>query len=342
MTQKLVYGFALIMLALASWLVVGFLWGFFGSGWQIVRLIGFFLFALALALAFKRMSDRLRIYIGLIFLAGLLLPNSSVVAHPSLNLPEALLTLLATTLFCLPALALVSAAWLLHSGLNRYQEWRAAGKVEEAGSAAPPKLAGRAAAVLLGLSVLLLGMILYTLYWLTIWDNANDSIGYILIILPVLAALFSGVMLSITLPGRAKLAGPMVALLIPALLIAVSARSQRVDFRQLTEERAGQINRAIETFYAREGHNPQDFRQLTPGILLSIPDPVIIVGAGWCYDSGTGTTASATFTGIIGARQFLPGGPTPRKDQLRSSPALYGRNRQCAHVNQDIIVSPKS
>ncbi len=132
----------------------------------------------------------------------------------------------------------------------------------------------------------MLAKTLYNLYWLTVWDNTDDPLGYFWLGFPVLAALFSGVMLSITLPGRTKLAGFLYSLLIPALMIAVSARAQSVDFRQLTEERAGRASQAIETYYAREGRYPQDLRQLTPGYVLSLPGPVIIYGQDWCYDGG--------------------------------------------------------
>jgi len=83
-----------------------------------------------------------------------------------------------------------------------------------------------------------------------------------------------------------KWAGFLYSLLIPALMIAVSARAQRVDFRQLTEERAERVTQAIETYYAREGHYPQDLRQLVPRYVLSLPGPVIIYGQDWCYDGG--------------------------------------------------------
>jgi hypothetical protein len=69
-------------------------------------------------------------------------------------------------------------------------------------------------------------------------------------------------------------------------MIAVSARAQRVDFRQLTEERAERVTQAIETYYAREGRYPQDLRQLVPRYVLSLPGPVIIYGQDWCYDGG--------------------------------------------------------
>jgi hypothetical protein len=286
MKMKVFYGFALILLAFASWLFEGFFWGFPGSGWQCVRLIAFLLFVSGLALAFKRMSARVRIYTGLLILAGLFLPTSMIVAHPSFYLPQPFQALLPTTLFFMPSLALVIAALLLHSGINRYQSWREAGTVEDGGPPAQRKQAGRAAAVPLILSVLLLTKTLHNLYWLTVWDNANDSLEYFLLVVPVVAVLFSAVMLSITLPGRTKWTGPLYAMFILASMVAVFARAQQVDFRQLTEERADQVSQAIETYYAQAGHYPQDLRQLTPWTILTIPGPVIIYGQGWCYEAG--------------------------------------------------------
>jgi hypothetical protein len=135
-------------------------------------------------------------------------------------------------------------------------------------------------------SAVLLAKTLHHLYWFTVWDNTYDSLGYLLLLVPVPAALFSGVTLSITLSGRMKWTGFLYSLLILGLMIGVSARAQRVDFRQLTEERAERVTQAIETYHAREGHYPQDLRQLTPWYVLSLPGPVIIYGQDWCYDGG--------------------------------------------------------
>ena len=156
MKMKVFSGFTLILLALTSWLVVGFFWSFPGSGWQIAWLIAFLLVALSLGLAFKRMSASARIYTGLLALAGLFLPTSSIVAHPSLNLPGPFQSLLATTLFFMPSLALLITALLLHSGIHHFKDWWGTSMEEGVGSRATRKQAGRVAAVLLVLSVLLL------------------------------------------------------------------------------------------------------------------------------------------------------------------------------------------
>jgi hypothetical protein len=72
------------------------------------------------------------------------------------------------------------------------------------------------------------------------------------------------------------------------LMIVVSARAQDVDFRQMTDEHARQVSRAIEVYYAREGRYPQELRQLTPRYVLSVPGPIMILGQDWCYDGGEG------------------------------------------------------
>jgi len=282
--MKVFYLFALIILTIACWQVAGILWGCQKLGWQIVSVIACWLFASALVLAARRVSERVWIYAGLFTLAGLVLPTSMLVESCSGR--RQFEPLLATTLFMMPFMALVIAALLLYSGLNFYKEWQNAGAVEGVGSQAQRKHAGRAVVVVLVLSTLLLARTLHNIYWLTIWDTTYDSIGYYWLAIPILAVLFSSVVLTIILPGRTKLAGCLYLLLISALMISVSARAQRVDFRQLTEERAERASQAIESYYAREGRYPQDLRQLTPWYSLSLPRPVIIYGQDWCYDGG--------------------------------------------------------
>jgi hypothetical protein len=225
-------------------------------------------------------SHRVWILAALLLLPGLSLPASVIANIFTVTEPPLALTLM-------PSVALLITALLLYSGLNAYREWQHASAVEAGPSQAQrSKRAGRAAAVVFVVSAVLLAKTLHHLYWFTVWDNTYDSIGYLLLLAPVPAALLSGVTLSITLSGRVKWTGFLYSLLIPALMIAVSARAQRVDFRQLTEERAERVTQAIETYHAREGHYPQDLRQLVPRYVLSLPGPVIMYGQDWCYDGG--------------------------------------------------------
>jgi hypothetical protein len=283
---KVFYLFALIILTTACWLSASFLWGALNPGWLIALAIVAWLLVSAMAWAARKMSVKVWIYTGLFILVGLFLPTSMLLeVFPNL-LSQPFAILIEITPFLILSMVLVIVALLLNSGLSLYQEWQNGSAVAGGGSRVQRTYAGRAVGVVLVLGVLLLARTLYNLYWLTIWDNTVDSLGYLWLMVPVLAAIFSGVMLSITLPDRTKFAGFSYSLLVTALMIAVSALAQRVDFRELTEERARQTSQAIEAYYAQEGRYPQDLRQLTPRYMLSLPEPVIIYGQDWCYDGG--------------------------------------------------------
>jgi hypothetical protein len=277
--ERAAFVVVLSALTLVCWQVPMFGFGFFGPlRWLIVMPI-VLLFVSALALAARKVSHRVWILAALLLLPGLSLPASVIANIFTVTEPPLALTLM-------PSVALLITALLLYSGLNAYREWQHASVVEAGRSQEQRKRAGRAAAVVFVVSAVLLAKTLHHLYWFTVWDNTYDSLGYLLLLAPVPAALLSGVTLSITLSGRTKLAGFLYSLLIPALIIAASTRAQRVDFRQLTEERAGRTSQAIEAYYAREGRYPHDLRQLIPWYIFSLPGPVIIYGQDWCYDGG--------------------------------------------------------
>jgi hypothetical protein len=243
------------------------------------------LFVSGLALAARRASHSVWICAGLLNLAGLFLPASLFVMLPG-PLGEPLSSTQAMMLLLILSMALVTAALLLNSGLNLLNEWRDTGALESGGSQARRKYVGKIALLVLALGSLLLAKTLHNLYWFMVWDTTGDSLEYFWLAIPVPAVLLCGVVLSIVLPGRTKLVGFLYSLLIPVLMIGVSACALRVDFRQLTEERAGRVSQAIEAYYDREGRYPQDLRELTPLYTLSFPGPVIIYGQYWCYDGG--------------------------------------------------------
>jgi len=238
------------------------------------------LFVLAMALAARRVSHGVWILAALLLLPLLSLPASVIADIFMAGLAPPFESL------SMPSVALLITALLLHSGLSPYGKWQYPSAVEDGPSQAQRRRAGRAAAVVFVVGAVLLGKTLHHLYWFMVWDNTYDSLGYLWLLFLVLPVFLSGVTLSITLSGGMKWAGFLYSLLILGLMIAVSARAQRVDFRQLTEERAERVTQAIESYYTREGRYPQDLRQLTPWYILSLPGPVIIYGQDWCYDGG--------------------------------------------------------
>ena len=218
------------------------------------------LFALVLPKVIERVNPKVWIFTGLVLLALLLIPTSLLFSD------------LATAAFFLIPLALINAAFLLYSGLSlRSSE-------PQAGIVIPVFFVG----------ILLIIGTLFKIYDLTVWDNTYDSLKYILLFAPMLAVLLSGLTLLIALPSKTKLAGIAYLLLAPALMIWVSTLAQRVDFRALTSQRADRVVQALESFYAREERYPASLSELTPRYILALPEPVIIYGQTWCYESGDG------------------------------------------------------
>ena len=281
MKIKISYLIALALLTLGCWLTAMGLFGARSPVWLLVLGIAAWLFISAMVWAARKMSAKVWIYTGLLTLVVLFLPTSMLVPD---NLSQPLDGSL--TFILIISFALIITAMLLNSSLSLYKEWQNAGAGEDENSQTQRKLAGGTAAIALVLSALLLAKVLHNLYWFTVWDNTDDSLGYIWLVIPVLAALFSSEILLITLPGRTKVASILYLVIIPGLMILVSARAQRVDFRQLTVERAEQISQALETYHSQEGRYPQSLQHLTPGYVLSLPAPVIIYGQNWCYDGG--------------------------------------------------------
>lgn len=263
-------------LTLVCWSSVAFMFGLSLPGplsW-LITLAVVLLSVSVLTLAARKVSHKVWGLAALLILALLFLPASLPVRLPSpLGDPALMLPI-----------TLIGVALLLHSGLNLLGARRNTGALENRSSQTRRKYA--AALCILALGSLLLAKTLHNWYWFMVWDTTTDSIGYLWIVFLMPVVLLSGVVLSIALPGRTKWAGLLYSLLILALMSGISALAQRVDFRQLTEERAAQITRALEAYHAREGHYPQDLRQLVPRYILSLPEPVIIYGQDWCYDGG--------------------------------------------------------
>src|SRR5450759_1153430 len=218
MRIKVLYLLALILMTATCWPLTAMLLGTRSSGWFIVLGPAGWLVFISLLWVARNGSARVWVVVGLLALASLAAQTYALVGFESF-----LLSVL------VQAVALVIAAMLLYSGLDLYHEWRSVSALKSVGAQVQCTWMGRAATVSLALSTLLLGAILYNLYWLTLWDNTNDPLGYLWIFPPAVAVLFSGVLLSILLPGKTKLAGPLYAALLMTLMIVVSARAQDVD-----------------------------------------------------------------------------------------------------------------
>lgn len=281
--RKIASWIALAIGLIPLWLITSL---FFGAGIAdrlVLLMFAYGLSVVLMALAARKVSARGWLVAGLLILAGLFVPT--YVLTDNLGNPASLSeTIYQVTVFLLPSIALIMAAVLLYSGFSLLQE--AGYPVADAESPTTSKNQGKIAFACFVLSGVLLLKTLHNLFWLTVWDNTTDSLGYIWIALPVLMAFFSGVLLFINLRRQAVWAGLGYLLLVPGLLIVVSTRAQQVDYRQLTEIHAEQISRRVEAYYARQGYYPQELQQVKPWYAGSLPQPFIMYGQDWCYLAG--------------------------------------------------------
>jgi hypothetical protein len=228
--------------------------------------------AVVLALGLAWVAQRIDLW-GWIVVGGLMLAGLTIWGDAGYSAvsggPERANAMLWFVLV-MPAAALVVAALLFQNAIGALGDRRA----------------GRSAAVLsVAVAGLLLARTLDYVYWLLVWDSTYDAIDVLLLSLPSVAVLASGLaMVAFAQRRRPWAAG--YAVLVPLLLAAVAAAALRTDYRQLTERRAAQVAQRVEAFYARQGHYPASLQQAAAWYALPLPRPVTIYGHDWCYQAG--------------------------------------------------------
>lgn len=212
----------------------------------------------------------------LLTLGVLLLPSYPLVPdHTNPYFLDPFYRIYASTRYLLPLLAWILASLLLSFVLAGVQSL-------------PAAPGGWRAIVSLALSAILLIYSFQDLYWHFVWDQTADSIYVGLLIAPIITAFFAGLIFTHPLEGSKKWYGFGYSVLLVAVLFTAFSLAIRVDHQQLTKAHASQVSRAIERYYAREGHYPSTLSQLVPWTRLSLPKPVVISGQNWCYQSGEG------------------------------------------------------
>jgi hypothetical protein len=283
--SKVYYLLALIVLTLGCWLTASWLWGTLSPIWLIVFALAICLLTSPLVLAVKQASHKIWIYSSLFILALLFVPASLYARVFPVRSPEPFQSSLALTLLVMISIALVMAALLLYTGLSLDRTRNNVDAADHEESKVQRKYEVKTTALIFTLCVFLLARALYNLYWFMIWDNTTDPLGYFWLPIPFLAVLFSCVFLSLALPRWRKLASFSYLLLIPAMIV-ISGRSQQVNLRQLTDERAERVSQALDSYFDSKGQYPQELQQLTPWYILTVREPLIIFGQEWCYEAG--------------------------------------------------------
>jgi len=221
----------------------------------------------------KKMGNMTRrqmfvLILALCLMALLLLPTTTMTILFPNNQTQPFELQNSFPLFLLMTLGLMMVAALLSSGVKLLQA-----------------RARKTAVFFFILSALLLAAALRNYYWLAIWDSTNDGLGFLWLFIPIMGIFLATIGLVATLPRPAKLTAFFYLLLLPPALLLVIERTHHVDFYQLTERRAERVNQAIKAYSDHAGTYPDNLHQLTPRLLRSLSEPMIIFGQDWCYDS---------------------------------------------------------
>jgi len=137
----------------------------------------------------------------------------------------------------------------------------------------------------LGLAVLLLGLLAYTILWASIWDQTSDGLGGLFFSQSAsMIAVAAGTLMGLTLTRWRRSAVLAFAVLAPLLMFGAFEYGWDVSHHGLTDARAARIQHAVERFHDRRGRYPEKLRELVPRDMLWIPGPVIVQGYGWCYE----------------------------------------------------------
>ena len=137
------------------------------------------------------------------------------------------------------------------------------------------------------LAAVLVGCAVYQMVWEGIWSSAHarayeDHLPFAQFLLSLMA----GSLLALSLRGRRRWAGPAYTLVVTVLCVAALSAGWRVSAFELTAQRAGQVEQAIQAYQQEHGSYPETLGELTPSYLLLVPPPVVVRQGSWCYQGG--------------------------------------------------------
>jgi len=259
MKKRIIYFFGLVILFLGVWLSASMYMDLLNPGTIIALAIVVVLIAISASPVFRRVSYKIWVSIGFISLVVLFTPTFDFMK-----------ILIISFSLIITALLIISSMQV--SKKRRGSSVGKADRLQE-----QPKIPTIESIIIPILSVLLMAKAFHSFYWFMIWDSTTDSLDWLWLPIPVLAVIFSSVLLYFLLPDRNKSKGFFYLVVIPAL-VGVYNLAEQVDFRQLTNKRAEHVSQLVESYHSNLGHYPISLKDLTPQYALSIPDPVIIFG----------------------------------------------------------------
>lgn len=186
----------------------------------------------------------------------------------------------AVTHVAIPSMTISVMAILITSALH------ASSPASESKSALMNHMFGR-----LVLAVILLGGLLYVCWWLNLWDQVDDGIRILVMLLVSgIVSLSVGMVMEMTMTGPYRWTGLLFSIMMVTAIflgsMGVLNNSSGITNLTVTEQRAARIQQAIENHRQNTGQYPRTLAHLVPGESWRIPLPMIIPQQNWCYEAG--------------------------------------------------------
>jgi hypothetical protein len=278
--------------------------------------------------------DVIAILMGLVSLVSMVIYNSGRTPMVFALSGEWVTALTRFFVNVLPAFTIVLAASLIQVSLKQI--------VEIKPSLPPDKRVWRQVLIASRflLAAVLIGNMAYTIYWAEIWDQTSDGILAVWLAMQTsLVAIAAGILMGFASTGWRRKAGFGFCILVPFLMFGAFAQKWGI-YKDITSQRAAELQTALVRFQARNARYPADLQELVPRDLLWIQEPVILKGESWCYHGEKdayqlGTVFREYFSSPLSYRVYASAGvPTggasaceTRLDELKArydSPPIVG------------------
>jgi hypothetical protein len=237
------------------------------------------IFTLIVAWLIRRRSSRWIWFLPVIvFLVWLAYDNAR--GAFLVNLPQPLMIVLGIAALLAPILTTATISLFVHSGMGMLQTIPSQGD-PGTGVSRGVRIEG---ALRLLMAAALLVLIVYFIFWSSLWDQTSDGLGGLMILMSaIIVAIACGMVMSLRATGWSRLVGIAFAVVVGITVQAGFQAGWNANFKTMTEQRAAQIAQALDQFHLREDRYPQDLAELIPRDLIYVPRPVMFQGEDWCY-----------------------------------------------------------
>jgi hypothetical protein len=169
----------------------------------------------------------------------------------------------------------------------------------------------------LGMSSFLLINLVYTIFWVSIWDHTDNGLGAVwMAITGSFLSIAAGGLIMERRKGWLRSVGLVYLIPVTALIWAAFGIGIRYPYHPISDHRAIQIQEAIQKYFEKNGAYPATLSELVPRQLLWVPRQLILRSEDWCYQGGQdyyrlGVFWRDRFSGLLETKTYASEGNPP-------------------------------